>query len=195
MCRQGSKAPGNLTTYCQVIIRLLGTYASDGIVEMAEPDVTRCIYMDRMTEEEFGALFWKQALRCGAVLSVNKHKCMYIEGPKTRIHRNVSILWAINPEVELTEIIRYATSASSTPSKGNQTTFMHTKDTRNRGRPEGRTTPAVERCYYSLPETYEIPYVDFLINMAGSMLIEGGNRTSEYATSLNSNLEMDSGDN
>lgn len=44
------ESPASLTTYCQVINYLLGTYASDEIVATAEADVTRSARTDRMTE-------------------------------------------------------------------------------------------------------------------------------------------------
>lgn len=67
MARRGTKAPGSLTTYSQVINNLLGTYAADDIVAMAEAEVTRCVQGDRMTSVEFEALLWKKALKCGSV--------------------------------------------------------------------------------------------------------------------------------
>lgn len=113
MSPQGYKAPGSLTTCCQLINNLLGTYASDEIVAMAEADVTKCVQKDCMTESEFEAFLWKKESRCCLVFSVDKLKGIYIEGPNKRIIQNVRNHWASHPDVELPEKSRYAKAVES----------------------------------------------------------------------------------
>lgn len=116
---QGSKDPRSLRTYCQVINQLMGTYASDDIVSIAESDVTRCAQTYHMAESELEALLCKKALRCGSVFSVDKLKCIYSEGLKTRIRHNVRNHWAGHSDVELPAITRYATSVTRITGKRN----------------------------------------------------------------------------
>lgn len=52
----------------------------------------------------------------------------------------------------------------------------------------------VENDQYSLATTREIPDVDSIIEMAGIMMMEGGNNTREDVESLTQRLAMESGD-
>lgn len=65
MPHQGPKTAVSVTTYCEVIQHLLGTYDSDEMYARIKADVTLFIHTEVIKEAKLEAMMWKKTLKRG----------------------------------------------------------------------------------------------------------------------------------
>lgn len=98
---------GSLSSYVEVVIFLLTTYAAENVIVQAARSLENCKQSPRMARTDFCKRLYAEALHCDSLYEEKRVRSLSIDGLEDAVSDNFQLYRSRNPSEPLTEIASY----------------------------------------------------------------------------------------
>lgn len=113
-----------MTTYHQVVIYLIATYATDEVIVEADAEITYLKQPKRMSAVRNSEVFWKKAVRCDRVYEEALLNRAFTEGLQESVRFFMRTYWGVHKDATLLTLARLTRSLFKLPEGSNSTSTL-----------------------------------------------------------------------